>query len=238
MRFFKLTRALFLAAVLTGAATMSGGCADNRTSLVILMVQGLDENCEVEPAIDSDGRARGLYDPSFEGGYVAYLLLGNGLQPLGDNDTLRAETSRIQIEGCEVSIAAAGGGAFPSFTMPIAFTIHPDDSEDLGLASVPVEIIPYSIGADMGYGTYLITLKVFGTTLGGKRVESGEFTFPVDVTNLARCTTFDEAGPSAEALGCYFYGQDGPVYCGGNGIIHYPNLGGCARCVPVPAPAP
>ncbi len=211
MRFTKLTRALSLAAILAAGATMTGGCADNRTSLVIMFVQAPDDNCEFEVSQDSDGYSRGRYDPSFGQGYRVQLLLGNGLQPLGDNDTLRAETSRIQLQGCEVSVASAQaqGASVASYTQPLAFIINPDDSEDLGLASVGVEIIPASIGVGLAAGTYIVTLRMFGTTLGGKKIESGEFAFPVDVGSLAWCVSSLDLGHSG---GCLL-GQDSPVHC-------------------------
>jgi hypothetical protein len=181
MRLKKLFGALSLFSACGLAAVTLGGCAEDRTTLFIHHVYAFSPgDCEISPSLDGTQLGSGQFDPSFGTAYSAVLVIANGLQPLGDNDTLRPETSRIQLEGAEISVTSAGGGAgLPAFTSPFTITIDPVDGEDPGVVAGSVPLIPPASG--IADGLYTINIVVFGRTLGGKKVESPEFGFPIQV---------------------------------------------------------
>ena len=177
MKYFSLT-ALFGAGALA-----SGGCADNRTSLYIDGVQGfeVDGECDLDPSVDSDriGVGQGTYDPGSGLPYYAPLIIGNQLVPQGNNDTLRPETSRIQLEGAIVQVIGldvGNTGLVSETTSYFSGTVDPVDSTSPGVAAVTVALFK---NEDLRNGTYQVKIRVFGTTLGGTEVESGDFLFPV-----------------------------------------------------------
>lgn len=183
-----------LSVLLTPVALLGSGCVDNRATLFIDHVAGFepDSECEVTLGIGTTEVfiSQGSYDPQVPFPYIAPLVVGNQLVPLGDNDTLRPETSRIQLEGAEVRMEApAGGSAIPAFTTYFSGTIHPESSTDPGLIWVNVPVIPGD--ADLDDGIYRLTIRVFGTTLGGTEIESGDFVFPVQVINGLYTTNCD-----------------------------------------------
>jgi hypothetical protein len=215
MRLKKLFSALSLLSLCSVGAFASTGCVDNRTTLFISGVAGFQpgDTCEVDVSLSGSQLLSGSYDPLPGVPYYAWLIVANGLQPLGSNDTLRPETSRIQLQGAEISITgASGGSAAPAFTINFAATIHPDDSEDPGLAVLPVPIVPPTL--NLGPGDYQVGITVFGETLGGTDVESGDFSFPVTIVPDGSFTVCASAATLDEELihPCGALAQDGYVF--------------------------
>jgi hypothetical protein len=203
--------ALLLATLAASVAFPS--CVENRSSLFVLGVLALEagDGCEVEVSETAAMWARGNYDPSLGRGYWVYLLLGNQLQELGDPETLRTETSRIQLEGAEVEVETLDGDApeRSAYTVAFAGLINPSQSNSPGLAAAPVELIPR--GYITGEGEYVLRVTVFGTTLGNTPIESGEFAFTVNSVPLggAICSEDDTLVEPA----CQLYGSDSFVDC-------------------------
>lgn len=231
MRLNKPKAALTLLSVCGVASTMLGGCVENRTTLYIDSVLAYipGEDCELEVSLESTKLIGGTWDPAGSGGYVLPLLIANGLQPLGDNDTLRPETSRITLEGAEIGVeAATGGNAVPAFTVPMTGTIYPDDSEDPGLMGAQLGLPLGGLG--LGAGTYDVAIVVFGTTHGGLSVESSEFRFPITVTSPGAYGVCQGADLDEDAFHpCYpSVAQDlAPAYiCEDFGVT----VGNCASC--------
>jgi hypothetical protein len=198
----RLNKLVTVCVLLTPVAVMTGGCVDNKTTLYIDRVAGFDPdgNCEVALSLQASGEVaigQGYYDPQVPYAYVAPLIIGNQLVPLGDNNTLRPETSRIQLAGAEVRVEPPpGASSIPAFTTYFAGTVNPEDSTDPGLALVTVPVIPGD--AQLDDGIYRFSIKVFGETLGGTEVESGEFIFPIQIQNggsTDNCATIDEVDP-------------------------------------------
>jgi len=217
MRRNKLVSALSLLTVCSVGALFFGGCADNNTTLFISGVQGFEPGgeCDIESSLSSVQLGHGSYDPTAGAPYRAPLILANGLQPLGDNDTLKPETSRILIEGAEIEIQTpSGAAAIDIFTTNFSAAIHPDDSEDPGVTTVPVPIIPAGVG--LSPGEYVVQIQAFGETLGGTKVESNLFKFPVTVVNpgeLLFCGDLSAVDGGADAVHpCGALAQDGYLF--------------------------
>jgi len=205
----RLVHALVTLSVITAAAGLSGGCVENRATLYIESVLGQSgdsDECDITPPGEVFV-ASGSFDPGSGTSYVAYLVVANQMVPLGDNDTLRPETSRIQLEGAEISMPGQD-----TYSVPFSATVHPDPSTAPGYVTVGVPILR----SDVTAGVYQVTVVVYGTTLGGLNVESGEFVFPITVFEegtFAFCGSLadmtDEGYPTDP---CGRFGQDGYLY--------------------------
>lgn len=229
MRLNKLHSTLSLAAATMVSVISLGGCVEDRTTLFIAGVYSFagETTCEVEVSLTANQLAAGFYDPGTGAPYQMYLLVANGIQPLGDNDTLRPETSRIVIEGAVIRVTESLGGAgVTEFTQNLGFVVNPDDSEDPGLAAVGIPAIPAGMG--LPDNEYTIFVSVFGETLGGIDVESSEFAFPVTVQSggALTCDSIDNIPEERlHPCGPGFLAQDGFIgTCDGNSS---PVCGGC-----------
>lgn len=218
MRPKQLFSALSFLSLCSLGALAAGGCADNRTSLFIAGVRYFEPggDCETDNSLGGNQLLSGSYDPLTGLPYYAWIIVANGLQPLGDNDTLRPETSRIQLQGAEISVrTVTGSAAAPSFTINFSATISPDESEDPGVAVLPVPILQPSL--NLGPGDYQVGITVFGETLGGTDVESGEFDFPVTVVPEGLLFSCEATIESENVHPCGTLAQDGYAYpCGGS----------------------
>ncbi len=182
MRLNKLKSALLLTTICSMGALFVGGCADNNTTLFVSGNAGFapDSKCELEASLTVDQNPHGRFDTGALVDYRAWLIVGNGLQPLGDNDTLRPETSRILIEGANITITDANQApVVPEFFQQFSASIQPDESEDPGVAIIPVPMIP--AGLPLTPGEYVVNVEIVGETLGGTKVESNIFKYPVKV---------------------------------------------------------
>ena len=158
------------------------GCADNNTSLFVdhAVPRLSGEECVAEFSATSSIISSGIYDSAIDCGYQLTLQLGSQLQSLGDNETLRAETSRISIEGAEVAILdAAKNEVIPEFSTNQNGTIAPALGSAPAYGGVTIAVIPP--GLDLESGEYVIRVRGFGQTLGNTPVQSNYFFFPVTV---------------------------------------------------------
>jgi hypothetical protein len=209
------------------------GCAENESSLFIVGVLSIDDNeCVVEPRPEGPFLFSGTLDLALRTSYAAPLLVGNQLTERGSRNQLRTETSRIRLEGAEVTLEDANGGTIAEFTTLGAGFAHPAQDTAPGYGGFLADLIP--AGAPVPEGQVVAAVKVFGTTLGGEELESAVLRFPIEVCTgclvsyppaaydkdlpagaAYLCATSPEkaSGDNAEGvLGC-FPGQDRPVSC-------------------------
>lgn len=169
--------------------------------------------------------------------YFAILLVGNQLIPRSDSLNNRAESNRVHIDGAIVRVTEADGTLIREFTSlatgfadaasngapayaSIGITALDAPTRAILLPSLPNRIVSKTI---------LINIKAFGTSLGGKDVESGEFQLPMQVCNgclvdfpadsvdttakvLPNCLGKSAMAVSAATSPC-FLGQDEHVSC-------------------------
>jgi len=218
----RLVHSLVTLFAISAAAALSGGCVENRATIYIESVLGQSsdsDECDITPPGEVFV-ASGSFDPGSGTSYVAYLVVANQMVPLGDNDTLRPETSRIQLEGAEISIPGE-----ETYSVPFSATVHPDPSTSPGYITVGVPLLR----PDAEPGPLEVTVTVYGKTLGGLNVESGKFVFPIMVFeegSFAFCGTLsdmtDQGYPTDP---CGRFGQDGLLYPCAD--VNFP---GCEAC--------
>lgn len=152
----------------------------------------------------SDTQQPGLLEPLVDVGltdsYFAVFLIGNQLITRGDPQNNRAESNRAHINGGVVRVTEPDGRLIREFTSLAAGFNDPSNNNTPGYGVSGLTVFDPGT-ADIVCGrdapdkpcvalpnrgtskTVLINVKVFGTTLGGVDVESGEYQMPMQVCN-------------------------------------------------------
>jgi hypothetical protein len=240
-----------------GVAALCGvvapGCEDNASMLFIKGVLAIETtNCVAKPESAGTLKAGGRLDTSLANGYVAALLVGSQLTQRGSREQLRTETARLMLEGAEVTLSDASGapldiGTNPFTTLGNGF-VDPAGGVQPGFGTIFVELIPASVMQAVsgalpgGRGVVRAKMRVFGTTLGGQPVESGDYTYSIEVCNgclIEYPTTSDTSNggdyvcggpPKSTAVEVCAIGQDQVTPCalcaGAYEICLHP----CANC--------
>jgi hypothetical protein len=174
-------------------ASCFAGCAENRSSAFIIGVMKPDEStCGFMPSGAATLYLSGALDVAFNYKYQAGLLVASQLIQRGDPDSLRTEVNRLALEGAEVELSdfdrVLDNGYF---TVLAAGLVNPSAGTEPGRGVLSATLIPDIVGYDIsreletdGVGAskeLTARVRVFGTTLGGVAVESGEFAFPITV---------------------------------------------------------
>jgi hypothetical protein len=221
-----------------GGAIATAGCVDNDSSMYVAGVFDISTTrCIAEPDSDAVLLSHGIIDVAFARGYTAALLVGSQLTERGSRENLRTETSRLAIEGIRVTLYGTSGGEV-SFETSANGIVDPASGTDPGFAAVFAQLVrsqdlgdptvPDDYGALGPPGEAVVRVRVFGTTLGGQEVESGDFDFSIlvcegclityppeaadeSVTDRYLCS---RAGDVAETDTAFcFIGQDQPIPC-------------------------
>jgi hypothetical protein len=199
-------------ALLTTFALAIGasGCAENESSLFIEGVLSLStSDCVARPDAQAEFLAQGVLDYAFAEGYVAAVQVGNQLTQQGNRDKIRTETSRIHLQGVTGSVFDVGGGETDFEAIGTGF-VHPAAGTTPGLAAMFVNLVDAdSLSAIEagGEGLIVVRFRVYGTTLGGKEIESGDFDYPIFVCNGCLVNYPASAYDPASPVGTYLCGQ-------------------------------
>jgi len=223
----KVFGSLFAAA---GGALLLGiapGCADSESVLFIRQVQipqkSSGNTCTVDTSPTSSHRAAGVLDVAIASQYRASLLVGSQLVDRGSKDDLRTETSRVQMEGSEVYLTDSAGRTIGGpYTVPSAGLIDPANGsnpsfglvESVLVDSVTASKLASELSAQPRGTIRRLTshVRVFGRTLGGTEVESGEWKYPIDVCFGCLVTYPREAdSPSIQGPDCLATGDEEPA---------------------------
>jgi hypothetical protein len=176
---------IFLAAV-----PFLSACVDDDSSMYVEGVLALNPpNCELAADPGSPQLLRGTLDVAFLTSYQAPVLVGNQLTPRGDKKQLRTETQGVELEGAEVTVTSASGDVLEEYTVPAGGFVHPSSSESPGYGMALVTLVPNRLGEQLrsqlgargASRTVIAEVRVFGTTLGGTKITSGAYTFPIDI---------------------------------------------------------
>lgn len=247
----KITCALGLTTLGTLAVP---GCADNDSMLFVEGVLAIEAtDCVAKPESGALMRAAGTLDLSLRSGYRAALLVGSQLTQRGSREQLRTESARLALKGADITLQDAyardlvlGDSPNPFSTIGSGF-VNPAGGTDPGLGVIFVDVIPAALvpavaSAVQGSGLVLAKIKVFGETLGGQKIESGEYLYPIQIcsgclvsyptsTNTGTLGTFTCTAPAqaTESTVCAI-GQDQVVPCtecaGVNAVCNDP----CNNC--------
>jgi hypothetical protein len=220
-----LSKKIFaLAFASTAVAAVSSSCAPNDSALFIRgVIAATPPQCIVEADPSTVMLGQGTLDREFRDSYVGSLLVGNQLVRRGSKDQLRTETSRVRLEGAVVSVATAGGAPIRSFSTIGTGFVDPGDGSEPGYGIFDATLVPPQTG---NVGEVVnVTVRVYGTTLGGEDIESGDISFPVYICQgcLIRYPA-EAADPTATGYQCLIgaeasidspcrLGQDDPVDC-------------------------
>jgi hypothetical protein len=172
-------------------ATCTAACADDDSSMYVEGVLAMQPPaCDLKADPSAPQLLRGTLDVAFLQSYQGAVLVANQLTPRGVKKQLRTETQGVELEGAEVTISNAQGDVLDEFSTPTGGFVHSNTSETPGYGLALVTLIPPqlgdSIGGQLGKNrgasrTVIAGIRVYGTTLGGTEITSGQFTFPIDV---------------------------------------------------------
>lgn len=192
----KLASALGIA---TAFCSLIPSCADNNQTIFIRQVQALRApDCTITPDVTAFVAPTGFLDVGVATSYTVYPLVGNQLQARGDARQLKTEPNRVLIEGAEIELVEptgaklAGVPGLPNpYTVIATGTVDPSVSSDAVYNWTAVEVIPpvflqayRKTLAAQGVGTSRTIharMRIYGKTLGNTEVETGIFTYPINV---------------------------------------------------------
>jgi hypothetical protein len=188
-----LTRRMLFGAMALAPVLVGGpGCADSESMLFIRQAQALVAGkCTVDNSPTSVSLLRGSLDIAFQSQYRADLLVGNQLVPRGNSSQLRTETARVQIQGSIARAEDANGAvAWGPVTVPGSGFIDPASGADASFGVVSSVLLGTELTANLTTELqadptlvrhFTSVIRVFGRTLGGMSIESGEWRFPINV---------------------------------------------------------
>lgn len=177
-------------AVLAVGFLGGSGCTDENTEMLIVANLARPAgSCVARADLSATTLGNGFLDVGLKLDYVASLLVANQLTPRGDKSNLRTETMQVSLQGAEVRLLDAEDNLLEEFTVPASGVIFPEPAVGPGLGIATVTLVPATTGAELAQDlenrgqrrTLIAEAKVFGTTLGGLEVESGTFTYVIEV---------------------------------------------------------
>ena len=169
-------------------------CAESESILFVRQVQARTGSGEMGCIADNSPTSlrltSGALDVAFRLQYTADLLVGSQLVPRGNASQLRTETARVAIEGSVVRVEDAGGIVWGPVTVPGSGFIEPANGTTPSFGVTQTILLGAEFGATLKASLmnqpglvrhFTAIAKVFGRTLGGMSVETGEWQFPLNV---------------------------------------------------------
>lgn len=177
------------------------GCVDDNVSVFVsgnLAPMIEETSCTYDPGSASQ-LSQGTLDVSFGGTFELHPVIQNQLQQRGASG--RAETNGVRITRAEVTIEGLDGlpvdfaGLPNPFSVPMTVYIPPAASEDspgLGTGSITAIPADYTLSLPIAEGsttTVVVAVRLIGNTLGDIDIETGDWTYPVEICNgcLLQC---------------------------------------------------
>jgi hypothetical protein len=188
-------RLVTLLAAMSTAGVVAPACADNDKSIFVRAALAPSTNrqngvCQYTADPQQPALLEGTLDLGVRDSYTAILLIGNQLIQRGDPLAVRVESSRIHLNGAVVRVTNPDGSEIHEFTSMATGFADPENNNQPGYGIVAVTAIDTETknrlqGAVAGGTTKLVVavIRVFGTTLGGEDIESGDFNLPIRVCN-------------------------------------------------------
>jgi hypothetical protein len=163
-------------------AGLTTGCVDDESSLFVVGAFNLEAtDCLVKPSLSAELRFQGVLDLEFSTEYHAALLVGSQLTQQGSREKIRTETSRLRLRGADVTLFRPDQSEV-SFTTSASGFVDPASGTAPGLAAIATQLIRSDDYPDHDLlGLAIARVRVFGQTLGGQDIESGDFDFPIEI---------------------------------------------------------
>jgi hypothetical protein len=196
------SKTMTVGALLACAGLSTVGCAENESSLFVIGVYALGRTqCVAEPNATAVLLPSGTLDRTLANGYNAALLVGSHLTERGSRENLRTETSRLSIEGAHITLYSTTGAEITRPDVAATGLVNPANGTDPGLATVFAQLVrPADVAALGPAGQAIVRIRIFGTTLGGQEIESGDYDFPIQVCDGCLISyPSDAADPTAPA---------------------------------------
>ena len=234
-------RALTTTALAALAGCVFPACAHDDASIFIRHAMLPPASCIYQPDPAQIYMPQGHVDAAIATSYSPWFLIANQLSARGSTEEVRAETSRVTIQGAIVRVVdPADGSVQMDNTVLTSAALDPSAGTTPSYVAVSVTTMNSAALAhfDPAKGNparlAVAYVRVFGQTLGGQSLESNEFQFPisvchgclvvipVDARSTGWCTQAHPASSSV-VTPCQV-GQDQPI--------------DCSLCQPNPACAP
>jgi hypothetical protein len=211
-----LGQTLFVLAVGSSAVALTPACAENDRTIFVRHVMAPPQNrqggtCVYTQDENQPFLTEGTLDAAVSKNYVATLLVGSQLMPRGDQTNTRAESNRTHLNGAIVKVTDAAGNVINEFTSLGSGFVNPGQSANASFGLIGVRLldaqtvneIEKRLGVTRTDPKLVIAnVKVFGKTLGGVDVESGEFQFPIRVCQGCLISFVTGDDPSTEEIDC------------------------------------
>jgi hypothetical protein len=188
-------RALTTTALAALAGFVFPACAHDDASLFIRHVmappttQAAGGGCIYQSDPAQPYINQGKVDAAIASSYSPVVLVANQLTSRGSTEDVRAETSRVTIQGAIVRVVdPVDGSVQMDNTVLAAATLDPGTGTTPSYAAIGITMMNSVALAHFDPGTKgapsrlaVAYVKVFGQTLGGQSLESNEFQFPISV---------------------------------------------------------
>jgi hypothetical protein len=210
-----ITRLVCFGSAATVLALTASACVDNNVTLFIekVMAPDPDDNCVAQSDPDGLFYGAGALDTALSPQYEAWVLVGNQMVARGDSDTLRPESSRIQLYEAEVEIFDSSGGTISSFTHPVTGFVDVGSGTEPGWGLAKVTLVDAGTGGALGgLQTLISRIKIYGVTLGGIDVETGYYDYPIQVCSGCLPCVCPESADAEYTTACA-PGQNEAVDC-------------------------
>ncbi|MBX3201582.1 MAG: hypothetical protein KF894_25825 [Labilithrix sp.] len=177
------------------ATALTPACAENDQSIFVRSVLAPALNrqngvCTYTADVTQPMISQGVIDIGITDSYVAPLLVGNQLIPRGTAQGARAESNRARLNGAVVRVTDPTGATLSEFTALGSGFVDPalNNLPSYGPFFVtvldPASVQRIAEQVPVGQTRLLVAnIKVFGQTLGGVDLETGEFQYPIRVCN-------------------------------------------------------
>jgi hypothetical protein len=245
-----LGHGLTLLGVALAATTFTPACEENDQSIFIRGALAPAQNrlngiCVYTDDPEQAQLFEGTFDVAVRDSYILILLVGNQLIARGDTANVRAESNRVHLNGAIVRVTDPNGALIGEFTSLGSGFADPQNSNTPAFGSIAVTGIDAPTQARIGGGlaggqTRLVVanVKVFGRTLGGNEIETGEFQLPIRVCNGCLISFAGGDDPATPGVDCNL---PIPTSGAGGGTVILPcrpgqdELTPCQACLDRPA---
>jgi hypothetical protein len=192
----------------------SPACAENDQSIFIRQALAPAQNrqngaCTYTSDPTQPALSEGLVDVAIRDTYVAALLVGNQLVPRADAQNTRVEPNRAHLNGAVVRVTDPSGAELGEFTSLGSSFIEPQQNNLPSFSPLFVTALDASISAKLLQqvppgkpGMVVANIKVFGRTVGGVDIESGEFQYPIRVCNGCLVSFASGDDPATQGIDC------------------------------------